>query len=69
LIWQQAAFWHPTAECDLVMKEGVTEGLSTLSDAGVGSKSPNDGKCKGYRFRNNGGTSASAIAAAITAAQ
>lgn len=51
------------------MKEGVTEGLSTLSDAGVGSKSPNDGKCKGYCFRNHGGTSASVIAAAITAAQ
>lgn len=53
-------FLNPTEECDLVMKGGVTSGIVyppiVLELA------------KKYRFRSIGGTSAGAIAAAVTAA-
>lgn len=53
-------FLNPTEECDLVMKGGVTSGIVyppiVLKLA------------KKYRFRSIGGTSAGAIAAAVTAA-
>lgn len=62
-------FLHPTDECDLVMKGGVTSGIVyppvVLKLAKTDS---NDSQRKSYRFRNIGGTSAGAIAAAITAA-
>ena len=62
-------FLHPTDECDLVMKGGVTSGIVyppvVLKLAQTDS---NDSQRKSYRFRNIGGTSAGAIAAAITAA-
>lgn len=55
-------YTHPTRECDLVMKGGVTSGIvyptAILKLAGEGQ----------YRFRNIGGTSAGAIAAAVAAA-
>src|SRR5262249_52928198 len=55
-----ADFRHPTQECDLVMKGGITSGVvyppAILKLAQT------------YRFRAIGGTSAGAIAAAATAA-
>ncbi|NJR66798.1 MAG: hypothetical protein HC772_18180 [Leptolyngbyaceae cyanobacterium CRU_2_3] len=55
-------FSHPERECDLVMKGGITSGIVypriVLKLAGEGK----------YRFRNVGGTSAGAIAAAVMAA-
>ena len=70
-----ADFLHPTDECDLVMKGGITSGIvyppvvlklaakdpNPLSD-------PHRPEGRSYRFRNIGGTSAGAIAAAVTAA-
>jgi len=50
----------PEKECDLVMRGGVTSGI-VYPRAVLGLQ-------KTYRFRNIGGTSAGAIAAAITAA-
>ncbi|GAB4201189.1 MAG: RpoH suppressor SuhR [Roseiflexaceae bacterium] len=56
----EGTFLHPKLECDLVMKGGITSGvvyppaIITLADT--------------YRFRSIGGTSAGAMAAAITAA-
>jgi Patatin-like phospholipase len=47
-------------ECDIVMKGGITSGV--VYPAAVVALSKN------YRFRNIGGTSAGAIAAAVTAA-
>jgi len=49
-----------TPECDIVMKGGITSGV--VYPAAVVALS------KKYRFRNVGGTSAGAIAAAVTAA-
>jgi predicted acylesterase/phospholipase RssA len=53
-------FQHPTQACDLVMKGGITSGIvyppAVLTMA------------RTYRFRSIGGTSAGAIAAAMTAA-
>jgi predicted acylesterase/phospholipase RssA len=53
-------FVHPARECDLVMKGGITSGIiyppAVLELA------------REYRFRSIGGTSAGAIAAAVTAA-
>ena len=51
---------HPTLECDLILKGGITSGVVY---PGVVSELH-----KTYRFRNIGGTSAGAIAAAATAA-
>jgi len=55
-------FSNPERECDLVMKGGITSGIVypriVLKLAGEGK----------YRFRNVGGTSAGAIAAAVMAA-
>lgn len=51
---------HP-GECDLVMKGGITSGIVYPPLFDVLHKN-------GYRFRNVGGTSAGAIAAAVTAA-
>ncbi len=51
---------HPS-ECDLVMKGGITSGIVYPPLFDVLHKN-------GYRFRNVGGTSAGAIAAAVTAA-
>ena len=50
----------PTAECDLVMKGGITSGI--VYPPAVLELAPQ------YRFRNIGGTSAGAIAAVVTAA-
>src|SRR4051794_13522651 len=50
----------PTRYCDLVMKGGITSGVVyPLAACEL---------AKGYRFKNIGGTSAGAIAAAATAA-
>ena len=51
---------HPTLECDLILKGGITSGVVY---PGVVSELHQT-----YRFRNIGGTSAGAIAAAATAA-
>src|SRR5215218_302071 len=51
---------NPLEECDLVMKGGVTSGIVYPSVV-LALKNR-------YRFRNIGGTSAGAIAAAVTAA-
>jgi predicted acylesterase/phospholipase RssA len=51
---------HPPHECDLVMKGGITSGL--VYPAAVLQLA------KKYRFRNIGGTSVGAIAAAVVAA-
>lgn len=56
----ESDFWGATEECDLVMKGGVTSGIVYPP---VVRK-----LAKKYRFRNVGGTSAGAIAAAVTAA-
>lgn len=56
----EAEFLAATEECDLVMKGGVTSGIVYPP---VVRK-----LAKKYRFRNVGGTSAGAIAAAVTAA-
>jgi predicted acylesterase/phospholipase RssA len=57
---QPSAFSHPTQECDIIMKGGITSGvvypLAVVELA------------KTYRLRNIGGTSAGAIAAALAAA-
>ncbi|HVG10678.1 MAG TPA: SuhR protein [Thermoanaerobaculia bacterium] len=57
---QPSAFSHPTQECDVIMKGGITSGvvypLAVVELA------------KTYRLRNIGGTSAGAIAAALAAA-
>lgn len=50
----------PDLECDIVMKGGITSGV--VYPAAVATLA------KEYRFRNIGGTSAGAIAAAVTAA-
>ncbi|GAB4145468.1 MAG: RpoH suppressor SuhR [Cyanobacteria bacterium J069] len=58
----EASYFHPERDCDLVMKGGITSGIvyppTVLKLAGEGK----------YRFRSVGGTSAGAIAAAVTAA-
>jgi predicted acylesterase/phospholipase RssA len=51
----------PQSQCDLVMKGGITSGIVYPPLFDVLHK-------KGFRFRNVGGTSAGAIAAAVTAA-
>ncbi|MEA2564039.1 MAG: hypothetical protein QOH06_5543 [Acidobacteriota bacterium] len=57
---QPSAFSHPTQECDVIMKGGITSGvvypLAVVELA------------RTYRLRNIGGTSAGAIAAALAAA-
>ena len=57
---QPSAFSHPSQECDIIMKGGITSGvvypLAVVELA------------KTYRLRNIGGTSAGAIAAALAAA-
>ena len=53
-------FLHPTAECDLVMKGGITSGI--VYPPAVLELAPR------YRFRDIGGASAGAIAAALVAA-
>ncbi|HEY9644581.1 MAG TPA: patatin-like phospholipase family protein, partial [Coleofasciculaceae cyanobacterium] len=55
-------FSHPHRECDLVMKGGITSGIVYPR---IVLKLASEG---GYRFRNVGGTSAGAIAAAVMAA-
>ncbi|HEY9700239.1 MAG TPA: patatin-like phospholipase family protein [Trichocoleus sp.] len=58
----QTDFLNPDRECDLVMKGGITSGIVYPR---VVLRLASEGK---YRFRNVGGTSAGAIAAALTAA-
>ena len=53
-------FLHPAAECDLVMKGGITSGI--VYPPAVLELAPR------YRFRDIGGASAGAIAAALVAA-
>lgn len=55
-------FSNPEKECDLVMKGGITSGIVYPR---IVLKLASEGK---YRFRNVGGTSAGAIAAAVMAA-
>lgn len=55
-------FSNPERECDLVMKGGITSGIVYPR---IVLKLASEGK---YRFRNVGGTSAGAIAAAMMAA-
>jgi len=55
-------FSNPERECDLVMKGGITSGIVYPQ---IVLKLAGEGK---YRFRNVGGTSAGAIAAAVMAA-
>jgi predicted acylesterase/phospholipase RssA len=55
-------FSNPERECDLVMKGGITSGIVYPQ---IVLKLASEGK---YRFRNVGGTSAGAIAAAVMAA-
>jgi predicted acylesterase/phospholipase RssA len=58
--YQQSDFTHPTRICDLVMKGGVSSGVVyPLAAAEL---------AKDFRFNSIGGTSAGAIAAAVTAA-
>jgi hypothetical protein len=57
---QERDFLHPTAECDLVMKGGITSGI--VYPPAVLELAPR------YRFRDIGGASAGAIAAALVAA-
>jgi len=58
--YQQGDFTHPTRICDLVMKGGVSSGVVyPLAAAEL---------AKDFRFSSIGGTSAGAIAAAVTAA-
>lgn len=58
----ETRYFNPERECDLVMKGGITSGIvyppAICKLAGEGN----------YRFRSVGGTSAGAIAAAVTAA-
>ncbi|MEN9938577.1 MAG: hypothetical protein RLZZ387_5156 [Chloroflexota bacterium] len=54
-------FTNPTEECDLVMKGGITSGV-------VYPRVVIELARRTYRFRSIGGTSAGAIAAAVTAA-
>lgn len=58
----ETSFLNPDRECDLVMKGGITSGIVYPR---VVLRLASEGK---YRFRNVGGTSAGAIAAALTAA-
>jgi Patatin-like phospholipase len=57
---EQRAMTDPTAECDLVMKGGITSGVVYPRAAGH--------LAERYRFRRLGGASAGAIAAAFVAA-
>src|SRR3954469_19373015 len=57
---KQPGFSNPAKQCDLVMKGGITSGV--VYPAAVLKLAPT------YRFRSIGGTSAGAIAAALTAA-
>jgi predicted acylesterase/phospholipase RssA len=55
-----SAFAHPTRECDIIMKGGITSGVvypRAVTELG-----------RTYKLRNVGGTSAGAIAAALAAA-
>ncbi len=70
-----ADFLHPTDECDLVMKGGITSGivyppvvLKLAAKDPNPPEAPHRSEGRSYRFRNIGGTSAGAIAAAVTAA-
>src|SRR4051794_12504724 len=51
---------HPTLECDVVMKGGITSGV--VYPGAIAELAQR------YRFRSIGGTSAGAIAAALVAA-
>src|SRR5919202_6942644 len=57
---QSSDFQHPTLECDLVMKGGITSGIVYPPAVLL--------LAERYRFRSIGGASAGAIAAAATAA-
>ncbi|GAB4476141.1 MAG: RpoH suppressor SuhR [Elainellaceae cyanobacterium] len=57
-----ASYFNPERDCDLVMKGGITSGI--VYPPAI-CKLASEGK---YRFRSVGGTSAGAIAAAVTAA-
>src|SRR6185312_14172897 len=58
--YDSSLFSSPALECDVIMKGGITSGVVyPLAVCELAQK---------YRFRNIGGTSAGAIAAALTAA-
>src|SRR6476620_8253862 len=60
LVYDSSLFTHPELECDVIMKGGITSGVVyPLAVCELAQK---------YTFRNIGGTSAGAIAAALTAA-
>lgn len=59
-LYDPSLFMNPELECDVIMKGGITSGVVyPLAVCELAQK---------YRFRNIGGTSAGAIAAALTAA-
>jgi predicted acylesterase/phospholipase RssA len=59
-VYDSSLFTHPELECDVIMKGGITSGVVyPLAVCELAQK---------YTFRNIGGTSAGAIAAALTAA-
>jgi hypothetical protein len=59
-VYDPSLFSNPTLECDVIMKGGITSGVVyPLAVCELAQK---------YTFRNIGGTSAGAIAAALTAA-